>query len=83
MPPEPDKGGGHLGGVWPGCLHVMLLPQYSKLTFLKQEWLKQADDFDKLSIWSSTKQSYSEGHWLKLLPEPPPAPLLLLPAGNY
>lgn len=53
---------GRLAEAWHGCSHMMLLPQYSKLTFLKQEWLKRADDFDKLSIWSSMKQSYSEVH---------------------
>lgn len=53
---------GHLVEAQHGCLPVTLLPQYRELTFLKQEWLKRADDFDKLSIWSSTRQSYSKVH---------------------
>lgn len=74
--PELDKGGGYLIEARHGSSQVMLLPQFSKLTFLKQECLNHADDFDKLSMWSSRKQSYSKVQQMKLLPELTPFPVM-------
>lgn len=68
--------------AWRGCSPMRLLPQYSKSTFLGQEWLKRADDFDKYGIWSSVRQSFSEAYAMKLLPEPPPFPVVSSSRGG-